>query len=80
MLVELKAVEQRYRAVIDVLDGMSVTDVARRNEVSRQTRAHLAAALCRRRHGRPGRQELEARELPAPDGSAHRGPGDRAAP
>ena len=31
MLVELKLVEQRYRAVIDVLDGMSVTDVARRN-------------------------------------------------
>ena len=37
MLVELKAVEQRYRAVIDVLDGMSVTDVARRNGVSRQS-------------------------------------------
>ena len=37
MLVELKVVEQRYRAVIDVLDGMSVTDVARRNGVSRQS-------------------------------------------
>ena len=37
MLVELKLVEQRYRAVIDVLDGMSVTDVARRNKVSRQS-------------------------------------------
>jgi transposase InsO family protein len=37
VLVELKLVEQRYRAVIDVLDGMSVTDVARRNGVSRQT-------------------------------------------
>ncbi len=37
MLVELKLVEQRYRAVIEVLDGMSVTDVARRNGVSRQT-------------------------------------------
>jgi transposase InsO family protein len=37
VLVELKAVEQRYRAVIDVLDGMSVTDVARRNGVSRQS-------------------------------------------
>jgi transposase len=35
VLVELKAVEQRYRAVIDVLGGMSVTDVARRNGVSR---------------------------------------------
>jgi transposase InsO family protein len=37
VLVELGLVEQRYRAVIDVLDGMSVTDVARRNKVSRQT-------------------------------------------
>lgn len=37
MLVELKMVEQRYRAVIDVLDGMSVSDVARRNGVTRQT-------------------------------------------
>src|SRR5580658_4979634 len=37
VLVELKVVEQRYRAVIDVLDGLSVTDVARRNGVSRQT-------------------------------------------
>jgi transposase InsO family protein len=37
VLVELKLVEQRYRAVIDVLDGMSVTEVARRNGVSRQS-------------------------------------------
>jgi transposase InsO family protein len=37
VLVELKVVEQRYRAVIDVLDGMTVTDVARRNNVSRQS-------------------------------------------
>lgn len=37
MLVELKVVEQRYRAVLDVLDGMSVTDVASRNGVTRQT-------------------------------------------
>jgi transposase InsO family protein len=37
VLVELKVVEQRYRAVIDVLDGMSVTEVALRNGVTRQT-------------------------------------------
>jgi transposase InsO family protein len=37
MLVELKVVEQRYRAVTDVLDGMNVTDVARLNGVARQT-------------------------------------------
>jgi transposase len=37
VLVELNLVEQRYRAVIDVLDGMSVTEVAKRNKVSRQS-------------------------------------------
>ena len=37
MLVELGVVEQRYRAVLEVLDGVAVTDVARRYGVSRQT-------------------------------------------
>lgn len=38
MLVELNLVEQRYRAVLEVLnDGASVTDVARRHGVARQT-------------------------------------------
>lgn len=38
MLVELGLVEQRYQAVLDVLNnGATVTDVARRNGVSRQT-------------------------------------------
>jgi transposase-like protein len=37
VLVELKAVELRYRAVIDVLDQMSVTEVAQRNGVTRQS-------------------------------------------
>lgn len=37
MLVELGVVEQRLAAVKEVLDGASVTDVARRNKVSRQT-------------------------------------------
>ena len=37
MLVELGLVEQRYRAVSEVFDGASVTDVARRYGVSRQT-------------------------------------------
>jgi transposase len=38
VLVELGLVEQRYRAVLEVLnDGATVTDVARRYEVSRQT-------------------------------------------
>ena len=37
MLVELDVVEQRYRAVLEVLDGAWVTDVARRYSVARQT-------------------------------------------
>jgi transposase InsO family protein len=38
VLVELNLVEQRYRAVLEVLDdGVSVTDVARRHGVARQT-------------------------------------------
>jgi transposase len=37
VLVELDVVEQRYRAVLEVLDGATVTDVARRYGVVRQT-------------------------------------------
>ena len=37
MLVELGLVEQRYKAVSEVLDGATVTDVAKRNGVARQT-------------------------------------------
>jgi transposase-like protein len=38
VLVELGVVEQRYRAVLDVLEeGASVTEVARRHGVARQT-------------------------------------------
>jgi transposase InsO family protein len=37
VLVELGLVEQRYKAVCEVLDGATVVDVARRNQVVRQT-------------------------------------------
>jgi hypothetical protein len=37
VLVELGVVEQRYRAVLEVLEGASVVEVARRNGVTRQT-------------------------------------------
>ena len=38
MLVELGVVEQRYRAVLEVLEeGLPVTEVARRHQVARQT-------------------------------------------
>ena len=37
-MVELNVVEQRYQAVLEVLhQGATVTDVARRNGVTRQT-------------------------------------------
>ena len=50
VLVELGLVEQRYRAVCEVLDGATVVDVARRNRVARQTvhdwlRAYAADGL-----------------------------------
>ena len=37
MLVEFNAVERRLKAVLEVLDGATVTDVARRYEVTRQS-------------------------------------------
>lgn len=37
MLVELRLVEQRYQAVLEVLEGASVTGVAKRSGVTRQT-------------------------------------------
>jgi transposase InsO family protein len=37
VLVELNVVEQRYRAVLEVFEGASVVEVARRNGVTRQT-------------------------------------------
>ena len=52
MLVELGLVEQRYRAVLEVLeDGASVTDVARRYGVGRQAvhgrlKMHKVIASC----------------------------------
>ena len=43
MLRELKVVEQRYRAVLEVLSGIPVVEVAGRYGVARQT-AHLPMA------------------------------------
>ena len=37
MLVELSIVEQRYHAVMEVISGAPVTEVARRYGVSRQS-------------------------------------------
>jgi transposase len=37
MLRELNVVEQRYQAILEVLDGTPVIEVAQRSGVSRQT-------------------------------------------
>ena len=37
MLIELGVVEQRHQAVLEVLDGLPVSEVARRYGVARQT-------------------------------------------
>ena len=48
MLVELGVAEQRYRAVLEVLDeGATVTDVARRYGVARQTVQGVQSWACR---------------------------------
>jgi transposase len=49
MLQELRVGEQRYRAVWEVLEGASVTEVARRFGVSRQSVQILVDPVCRRR-------------------------------
>jgi transposase len=43
MLRELNVVEQRYQAVLQVLDGIPVTEVAQRFGVARQTVHRLVA-------------------------------------
>jgi transposase len=48
MLRELKVVEQRYQAVLQVLDGIPVTEVAERFGVARQT---VHRWMARYRHG-----------------------------
>ena len=63
MELELRLVEQRYKAVCEVLDGGSVVDVARRNGVARQTvhdwlRAYAVRGLAGLADGssKPGRR------------------------
>jgi len=54
VLVELGLVEQRYKAVIEVLDGaVSVTDVARRDRRLLRGRGLLAAPEAPRRVSDP---------------------------
>jgi transposase InsO family protein len=64
MLVELRLVEQRYEAVREVLEGASVTDVARRFGVARQTvHAWLVRYAC---GGLAGLADQSSRPLSCP--------------
>jgi transposase-like protein len=55
MLVELGLVKQRHKGVLEVFDGSSVVDVARRYGVSRQS---FHAWLRRYRPPRPRRSQV----------------------
>ena len=79
MLVELGVVEQRYQAVLEVLnDGATVTDVARRFGVSRQTVdvwLRRCARTDRREQGACESQRTSGREAGAPaDSRRYRAP------
>ena len=62
MLVKLGLVEQRYKAVCEVLDGATVTDVARRNGVAR----HTVHDWLRRYGGLAGLVDGSSKPSPAP--------------
>jgi hypothetical protein len=78
VLLELTVVEQRYDAVKEVLaDGLTVTEVAERYQVARQTVHKWIAGTGREAWG-PGRPVPPPRELPPPDVPRSGGPGPRA--
>lgn len=76
MLVELGVVEHRYRAVLEVLnDGATVTDVARRDGVVRQTVHTWLREYAS--HGLAGPVDGSSRPATCPhqNGAGGRGPG-----
>jgi transposase-like protein len=80
VLVELGMLEQRHKAVLEVMAGATVTDVARRYGVARQT---LHDWL--RRYAKGGMAALSDHSskpatCPHPDAPRDRGPGLRSAP
>jgi transposase InsO family protein len=64
MLVELRLVEQRYQAVLEVLDGAPVADVARRFGVARQTVHGWLSRYAN--HGLVGLADRSSRPLSCP--------------
>ena len=63
MLVELRLMEQRYQAVLEVLIGLPVIEVARRYWGGPSDCSWVAASSCLRWSGRFGRSELEAADV-----------------
>jgi transposase-like protein len=55
MLQELKLVEERYQAVLEVLEGAAVSSVARRSQVAAQTVPVWLGRYAALRAGRVGR-------------------------
>ena len=64
MLVELRVVEQRYQAVLEVLEGAAVTEVARRFGVTRQTVHGWVARYAT--EGLPGLADKSSKPLSCP--------------
>jgi transposase-like protein len=81
VLKELGLVEQRYQAVREVLtDGASVTDVARRNGVSRQTVHEWLVKYANQGPCRVDGSLEQAAVVPPSDEPGGRGAHHRAAP
>ena len=81
MLVELSVMEQRYQAVLAVIqDGWKVTEVADALGGLTPERAHLDRTLRARRLGRARRSFPPSEHVPTPDRSGARGPDLRDAP
>jgi hypothetical protein len=66
VLAELGLVEQRYKAVFEVFEGATVTEVATRYGVTAR-RCTAGSVAMQTAAWRPSRQELETRPVPAPD-------------
>lgn len=81
MLVELGVVEQRYDAVKEVLERRgTITEVAERHRVTRQSLHNWLRRYRERGMGRPGGPLKAAEELSPPDARPSRTQGDRAPP
>ncbi len=73
MLIELGVMEQRHQAVLEVMRGACVSEVAVRYGVTRQTVHRSPAPLRTERHRRARERVDQAGELSPPDATRGRG-------